>query len=247
GSSDWDEHRAALERREPFRDFEFVYRDDKGDMLHVSANGDPNHDANGQFTGYRGTARDITVHKRAAQRIQYLSTHDELTGLPNRAALRQLVSQASELAKRYDRRFAVLLLNIDRFRRMNDSLGRDAGDALLRELARRLQKQLRASDVVARLDGDEFAVLAHELPTPQHAEPIARKLLEAVSEPLMVQSHEFRLTACVGIATYPHDAQDERSLMKRAQLALRAGKREGMNTLRFDEAAAKARGESSPA
>ena len=94
GSSDWDEHRAALERREPFRDFEFVYRDDKGDMVHVSANGDPNHDANGQFTGYRGTARDITVHKQAAQRIQYLSTHDELTGLPNRAALRQLVSQA---------------------------------------------------------------------------------------------------------------------------------------------------------
>jgi diguanylate cyclase (GGDEF)-like protein/PAS domain S-box-containing protein len=247
GSSDWDEHRAALGRREPFRDFEFVYRDDKGDMVHVSANGDPNHDANGQFTGYRGTARDITVHKQASQRIQYLSTHDELTGLPNRAALRQLVSQASELAKRYERRFAVLLLNIDRFQRMNDSLGRDAGDALLRELAQRLQKQLRASDVVARLDGDEFAVLAHELPTPQHAEPIARKLLEAVSELVVIRGQEFRLTACMGIATYPHDAQDERSLMKHAQLALRAAKREGMNKVRFYEAAAQARGERSPA
>ena len=140
GSSDWDAHRAALERREPFRDFETVYRDGKGEMVHISANGDPIHDANGQFTGYRGTARDITVHKQAAQRIQYLSTHDELTGLPNRAALRQLVNQAAELAKRYERRFAVLLLNIDRFQRMNDSLGRDAGDALLRELARRLQQ-----------------------------------------------------------------------------------------------------------
>ena len=96
------------------------------------------------------------------------------------------MSQASELAKRYERRFAVLLLNIDRFQRMNDGLGRDAGDALLRELAQRLQKQLRASDVVARLDGDEFAVLAHESPTPQHAEPIACKLLEAVSAPVVI-------------------------------------------------------------
>ena len=247
GSSDWDEHRARLERREPFRDFETVYRDAKGEMVHICANGDPIHDADGHFTGYRGTARDTTVHKQAAQRIQYLSTHDELTGLPNRAALRQLVNQAAELAKRYERRFAVLLLNIDRFQRMNDSLGRDAGDALLRELARRLHKQLRASDVVARLDGDEFAVLAHELPTPQDAEPIARKLLAAVNEPVMLHRQEFRLTACVGIATYPHDAQDERSLMKRVQQAQRAAKREGMNTLRFCEAVANARGERSPA
>ena len=76
-SSNRDEHRAKLERRESFRDFEAVYRDPKGEMVHISANGDPMHDANGQFTGYRGTARDITLHKQAAQRIQYLSTHDE--------------------------------------------------------------------------------------------------------------------------------------------------------------------------
>jgi diguanylate cyclase (GGDEF)-like protein/PAS domain S-box-containing protein len=248
GSSDWDAHRAKLERREPFRDFETVFRDDKGEMVHISANGEPNHDTNGQFTGYRGTARDITVHKQAAQRIQYLSTHDELTALPNRAALRQLIKQAIELAKRYERSFAILLLNIDRFQRMNDSLGRDAGDALLRELAKRLQKHLRASDIVARLDGDEFAVLAHELPTPQHAEPIARKLLEAVSEQLVIQGQgEFRITACVGIATYPQDAPDERSLMKHAHLALRAAKREGMNNLRFYDAISKPRGERSTA
>lgn len=242
GSGDWDGHRATLERREPFRDFEYVYRDGNGEMVHVSANGDPNHDSDGQFTGYRGTARDITVHKQAAQRIQYLSTHDELTGLPNRAALRQLVTQALELAKRYERRFAVLLFNIDRFQRMNDGLGRDGGDALLRELARRLHKHLRASDIVARLDGDEFAVLAHELPAPEDAEPLARKLLEAVSEPVAIARQEFRLTACVGIATYPRDAPDERSLMKHAHLALRAAKRQGMNGLRFYEAIGKPRG-----
>lgn len=240
GSSDWDDHRATLERREPFRDFEFVYRD--GDeMVHVSANGDPIHGADGQFTGYRGTARDITVHRQAAQRIQYLSTHDELTGLPNRAALRQLVNQAAELAKRYERRFAVLLLNVDRFQRMNDSLGRDGGDALLREVALRLQKNLRASDVVARLDGDEFGVLAHELPTREHAEPVARKLLQALSEPIAIQGQEFRVSACVGIATFPHDALDERALMKQAGAALRAAKRPGPGNLRFCEAGTPAR------
>jgi diguanylate cyclase (GGDEF)-like protein len=230
---DWNDHRARLERREPFRDFEAVWRDAKGEMVHISAHGDPIHDANGQFTGYRGTARDTSVYKQAAQRIQYLSTHDELTGLPNRAALRQLVSQAIELAKRYERCFALLLLNVDRFQRMNDSLGRDAGDALLRELGTRLKKQLRASDVVARLDGDEFAVLAHELPTPQQAEPIARKLLDAVSAPMVLPGHgEFRITACVGTVSYPMDGPDERTLMKHAGLALRAAKREGMNRLR---------------
>jgi diguanylate cyclase (GGDEF)-like protein/PAS domain S-box-containing protein len=244
----WDDHRARLERREPFREFEAVYRDPEGDMVHISAHGDPIHDANGQFTGYRGTARDISVHKQAAQRLQYLSTHDELTGLPNRAALRQLVSQAIELAKRYERCFAVLVLDIDRFQRMNDSLGRDVGDALLRELGQRVKKQLRASDVVARLDGDEFAVLAHELPAPAQAEPIARKLLDALSAPLLLPGHgEFRITACVGIASYPMDAPDEPTLMKHASLALRAAKRAGMNTLHSHDPLAKSGSERSVA
>ena len=243
-AGDWDLQRARLERREPFRDFEAVYRDAKGELLHLSAHGDPIHDASGQFSGYRGTARDISIHKQAAQRIQYLSTHDELSGLPNRAALRQLVSQAIELAKRYERCFAVLVVNIDRFRRMNDSLGRDVGDALLRELGLRLKKQLRASDVVARLDGDEFAVLAHELPAAQQAAPIARKLLDAVSAPMVLPAKgEFRITACVGVAVYPVDAHDERTLMKHAGQALRAAKREGMNTLRCHDANGKAKGE----
>jgi len=231
-SSSWDDHRSRLERREAFRDFECVLRDGDGEMVHLCLHGDPIHDADGEFRGYRGTARDTTLHKQAVQRIQYLSTHDELTGLPNRAALRQLVNQAIELAKRYERRFAIVLINIDRFRRMNDGLGRDGGDALLRELAQRLRKQLRASDVVARLDGDEFAVLAHELPEAQQAEPVARKLLQALSEPLRLQGREYRLTACAGVATYPQDAHDERALMTQAGLALRAAKRQGAGSLR---------------
>jgi diguanylate cyclase (GGDEF)-like protein len=240
GSSDWEAHRAVLGRHESYRDFECVYRDDGGAMLHISAHGDAIVDADGRCTGYRGTARDLSLHKQAAQRIQYLSTHDELTGLPNRAALRQLVAQAVELAKRYERCFALLIVNVDRFQRMNDSLGRDVGDALLREIGARLKKQLRASDVVARLDGDEFAVLAHELPTPEQAEPIALKLLEALSAPIQLRGQgEFRITACVGIACYPLDAPDEGTLMKHAGQALRAAKLDGMNRLRCHGAKAK--------
>lgn len=234
-ASGWEEHRATLERREAFRDFETAYRDSEGRVVHLSAHGDPNHDAQGQFTGYRGTARDISVLKQAAQRVQYLSTHDAVTQLPNRAAFRQLVMQALELAKRYQRRFAILLFDVDCFQRMNDGLGREAGDGLLREIGQRLRRQLRASDVVARLDGDEFAVLAHELTDPQDAEPVARKLLAAVAVPLAVQGQTYRMTACTGISLYPQDADDEAALMQRAQLALRAAKREGPGSLRFGE------------
>jgi diguanylate cyclase (GGDEF)-like protein len=234
-SGEWDALRATLERRDALRDFACVYRDPEGRVLHISIHGEPTHDASGRFTGYCGTVRDLTLQRQAAQRIQYLATHDELTGLPNRATLRQLVNQAIELAKRYERRFAVFMLNIDRFKRMNDGLGREAADALLRELAARLRKHLRASDVVARLDGDEFAVLAHELLTPQHAEPIVRKLMEVVSEPLTIQGQDFRVSACIGVASYPQDAQDEPTLMKQAGLALRAAKKEGMDKFRFCE------------
>jgi len=222
------------------RDFECVLREDKGERLHLSLNADAVHDLDGRFAGYRGTVRDITLHKQAAQRLQYLSTHDELTGLPNRAALQQLLGQAVELAKRYERSVALLVFNLDRFHRINDGLGRGAGDALLRELSQRAKKALRASDVVARLDADEFAVLAHELPDARHAEAVARKLLDALGAPVSLREGEVRITACAGVAVYPLDADDVPGLVKHAGAALRAAKREGAN--RVHHAPAKAGG-----
>jgi diguanylate cyclase (GGDEF)-like protein/PAS domain S-box-containing protein len=236
-SGEWDGRRAQCERHEPFRDLEVVCRDAQGTMVHIVFHGDPIVDAEGRPAGYRGTARDVTLHKQATQRIQYLSTHDELTGLPNRAALRQLVAQAVELARRYERRFALLLLDIGHFARVNEGLGREAGDALLREMAQRLRKALRASDVVARLDGDTFAVLAHELPTPQQAGTVAHKLLEAVAAPVPLAGQPVRVSACVGVVAYPDDAADEPTLMKCAHAALRAAKREGTNRVRLHAAA----------
>lgn len=226
-AGDWDAHRTTFERHEPFRDFELVRREDMGTMRHFNVNGDPVCDVDGGFTGYQGTARDITLHRQAAQRIHYLSTHDELTGLPNRAALRQLVNQAIELARRYERRFALMIVNVDHLARMNHRFGRDGGDQLLREVAQRLRKPLRASDIVARLDGDEFAVLAHELAAPEQAETVARKVLLAVNDPMRHEGETFRITACAGVATYPLHAPDERTLMQQAAAALRAAKQLG--------------------
>ncbi|MFO1219936.1 MAG: diguanylate cyclase [Burkholderiaceae bacterium] len=224
---DWGELRARIDRQEAFRDFEAVCRDDKGAMVHMVFHGDPSLDADGRCVGWRGVARDISAHKQAAQRIQYLSTHDELTGLPNRAALRHLLAQAVELARRHGRRFALVTLDLDHYGRINDGLGREAGDSLLRETAQRLRKTVRASDVVARLDGDEFAVLAHELASAADAELVARKLLTAVNDTLRWQGRSLRLTACAGFATYPHDAPDEAALMQLAGQALRAAQRLG--------------------
>jgi diguanylate cyclase (GGDEF)-like protein len=201
-------------------------------MVHIVLRGEPTVDADGRSAGYRGIARDISAQKQAAQRIRYLSTHDELTGAPNRAALRHLVAQAIELARRYERRFALLMLDLDHFERINDGLGREAGDALLRATAQRLRQVLRASDVVARLDGNAFAVLAHELAQYDHAQAVAHKLLQAVNETLRIQGRAIRVTACVGVASYPQDAADEPTLMQQAGQALRAAKRLGPGTVR---------------
>lgn len=234
---DWGTRRAQFERQEPFRDLEAVCRDAQGAMVHIVFHGEPIVDGDGRCTGYRGTARDTSAQKQAAQRIQYLSTHDDLTGLPNRAALRHLVTQAIELARRYERRFALLLLDIDHFERINEGLGRDAGDALLRETAQRLRKALRASDVVARLDGNAFAVLAHELAAADDAGPVAHKLQQAVNETLRLQGRAVRVTACAGLAVYPRDAADERGLMHQAAQALRVAKRQGAGSMHAGDGA----------
>src|SRR6185295_15699489 len=143
--------RARLERREPFRDFEYAYTDKRGTRRHVSASGEPLHDEQGRFVGYRGVSRDITPRKQAEERIQYLASHDSLTGLPNRVMFGELLNHVLALSQRNQRRFAVLFIDLDRFKFINDSLGHEAGDALLREVSRRLKASLRAGDIVARL------------------------------------------------------------------------------------------------
>ncbi len=229
----WDAHRALLLAHQPFRDV-IMFRQLANDTpYYISVSGEPMFDDDNRFVGYRGVSREITDQKVAEARIQHLATHDSLTGLPNRAMFNQLLNHALSSAQRHDRLFAVLFIDLDRFKFINDTLGHVAGDLLLQEITRRFQKTLRASDVVARLGGDEFVVLVEEMSTAEQAATVARKLLLAAIKPVLLLGRECRITASVGIALYPRDGADAETLMKNADIAMYFAKSEGKNNFQF--------------
>jgi diguanylate cyclase (GGDEF)-like protein len=170
---------------------------------------------------------------RADERIEYLASHDSLTALPNRETFNQLLHFTIEAARRYERRFAVLFIDLDRFKIINDSLGHVAGDTLLIETAHRLRKTLRSSDVVARLGGDEFVVILESTADSQGIELIAQTLLSALSQPLHLRGHECHTTASIGIAMFPEDGIDVQTLTKNADMAMYRAKEDGKNGFRF--------------
>ncbi len=170
---------------------------------------------------------------RAEERIQYVATHDGLTDLPNRAMFNQLLRAAIEQARRQDRILAVLFIDIDRFKVINDLLGHDAGDALLVATSNRLRRTLSAGDVVARLGGDEFVVILERASDLKEIEAVARQLLAVVCEPLQLSGLECRTTASIGIAVFPDDGEDEMTLTKNADIAMYRAKEEGKNGFRF--------------
>jgi diguanylate cyclase (GGDEF)-like protein/PAS domain S-box-containing protein len=171
--------------------------------------------------------------KQAEERIQYLATHDALTGLPNRMMFSQLIELEIESARRYARPFAVAFIDLDRFKYVNDTLGHEAGDTLLTEMAARFKAALRNSDVVARLGGDEFVILMREVSDVAQVTSIARKILSAAMTPVLVSGQECRVSASIGIALYPADAADEQSLMKNADIAMYRAKEQGKNNYQF--------------
>ena len=190
-------------------------------------------DSSGKPTGFRGILRDITERKRTEQQINYMATHDALTGLPNRSMFSQLLNHAIKTARRYQRQFAVLFIDLDRFKIINDTLGHDAGDQLLQEIGTRLKQSLRTVDVVGRLGGDEFVILIEEVSDSNHIATVAHKLLTGIMKPITLMGQENRITASMGISMYPKDAQDEQSLMKNADIAMYLAKEEGKNNYQF--------------
>jgi diguanylate cyclase (GGDEF)-like protein len=182
--------------------------------------------------GFVTTYMDITERRRSEARIKYLATHDGLTGLPNRTMFAELLSGSIEAARRYGKKLAVLFIDLDRFKVINDTLGHADGDNLLLEIAGRLRQALRASDVVARLGGDEFVVMLPELTDEQEVAIVARKLLAAVMQPVMLRGQDCRVTASIGVAVYPEDGSDEQTLTKNADMAMYLAKDDGKNDFR---------------
>ena len=170
---------------------------------------------------------------KADERIEYLASHDSLTKLPNRDMFNELLRHAIEGASRHQRSLALLFIDLDRFKVINDSLGHDAGDMLLLEVANRLRSVLRASDVVARLGGDEFVVLLEETAERNDVERIAGLLLSALGRPTQLSGHECHATASIGIAMYPSDGLDAQTLTKNADMAMYLAKEDGKNAFRF--------------
>ncbi|MGX4774086.1 bifunctional diguanylate cyclase/phosphodiesterase [Bradyrhizobium guangdongense] len=170
---------------------------------------------------------------KADERIEYLASHDSLTNLPNRETFNSLLREAIAVAQRDDHRFAVLFIDLDRFKVINDSLGHEAGDLLLLEVAARLRNALRASDVVARLGGDEFVVILDQCGEIDDVQRIASELLAALAQPMELAGHECHTTASIGIAMYPANGADAQTLTKNADMAMYLAKEDGKNGYRF--------------
>jgi diguanylate cyclase (GGDEF)-like protein len=168
-----------------------------------------------------------------AKRIEHLAYHDGLTTLPNRSLFSKLLAQGINQANRHSRQLALLFLDIDRFKHINDTLGHEAGDKLLQEVAIRLKGCLRESDTVARLGGDEFVVLLPELHEEKYAATVAQKILAAVAQPFSLGGQEFRVTTSIGISTYPQAGLDEQTLTKNADVAMYQAKANGKNNFQF--------------
>jgi diguanylate cyclase (GGDEF)-like protein len=180
-----------------------------------------------------GQIGQFVQRKGAEERVQHMATHDALTSLPNRVMFSQLLNHEIRAGKRYHRSFAVMFIDLDRFKFVNDTLGHEAGDKLLQEVSTRFQACLRSSDVVSRVGGDEFVVLLQEVSDPEAVANIARKILSAAIKPVVVLGQECRVTASIGICMYPKDAQDEQSLLKNADIAMYLAKEEGKNNFQF--------------
>jgi diguanylate cyclase (GGDEF)-like protein/PAS domain S-box-containing protein len=221
--------RSRLESREAVRDL--VILADPLDRLgrHISISGEPMQDRAGTFVGYRGVGRDITDRILAENRIQYLATHDGLTGLPNRVMFGDLLALAIRDAAERQDTLAVLFLDLDRFKIINDSFGHDIGDALLQETAQRLRSGLRSGDVVARFGGDEFVVLLRAIDGRDDVVTVVRKILATVARPMFLQGRECRVTASIGVAILGDDSDAGRSLLQNADVAMYAAKQNGKN------------------
>ncbi|WP_046212502.1 DUF4084 domain-containing protein [Paenibacillus wulumuqiensis] len=186
-----------------------------------------------ELVGIYGLAKDITENKMNEEKIKYLAYHDPLTGLSNRLAFEETLSQSVVDAQMNNHMFAVMFIDLDRFKNINDTLGHDIGDQLLRSVAERLQHCVRQQDVIARQGGDEFTLIIRKITSSEEAASVANRILESLSQPHYIKGHEIIATPSIGIALYPHDDLTPVTLMKKADIAMYQVKANGKSHYRF--------------
>ncbi|RRS04928.1 EAL domain-containing protein [Aquabacterium soli] len=188
-------------------------------------------DEMGNLTGYLAMAQDVTLRREAENQLQHMAMHDALTALPNRNMLQDQLKASMVAADRGGHAMALMFLDLDRFKKINDSLGHHIGDSVLIEVARRLRSAMRTSDIVARLGGDEFVILLPQIAEEGDGERVAQKVLDLFTEPLRVGPHELRVTPSVGLVIYPQHGSDAITLMRHADLAMYRAKNNGRNRI----------------
>lgn len=224
--------RESLEAGVPYDIEHRIVRPDTGEERWVKVHAELESDRSGART-LRGFAQDITAQKQTEARLVELAHYDSLTGLPNRVLALDRLEQALRRAARNGSRVALLFLDLDHFKKVNDTLGHDAGDQLLADAAQRLSRLVRSQDTVARIGGDEFVLIFEDFEDDSVISMTARKVLKAFRRPLVVAEREFMLTASVGIAVFPDDGRDSGELMRNADTAMYHAKNHGRNEFQF--------------
>jgi diguanylate cyclase (GGDEF)-like protein/PAS domain S-box-containing protein len=220
-------------REGSLRDVDYQMQTRSGEIIDVQLCAIWETDAEGRPLRTLSVLKDVTEARRLAQRMAHLAHHDALTGLPNRVLFQDRVQHACDTAQRRGGSFAVVFMDLDHFKNVNDSLGHALGDQLLTTVSARLAGILRGGDTVCRLGGDEFVMLLPELADAGRAGEVAERILEAVAQPCWLDGTEIRIGVSLGIALHPQDGEDPATLMKRADTAMYRAKREGRNRYHF--------------
>lgn len=209
-----------------------VYRKD-GSRIWISENAHAVRDAQGKLLYYEGTVQDISERKSYQEQLERQANHDALTGLPNRNLLNDRIEQGIARAARLGYHLVVVFIDLDNFKFVNDSLGHDAGDELLKDMALRLSRCVRNSDTVARLGGDEFVLLLNDHYHSNTVISVLHRVLEEVSRPMLLRGREFQVSTSMGVALYPRDGETSATLLKNADAAMYAAKDRGRNSFQF--------------
>jgi diguanylate cyclase (GGDEF)-like protein len=222
----------TLQAHKRFADYVVHFTDEQGKLVYLRVSGKPIFELSGNFIGYRGVGRDVSEMVSLNRKVEFLASHDDLTGLPNRSLFRQRLEHAIAKAERTSSQVLLLFFDLDKFKLVNDTLGHEAGDQLLIMATKRITEKARATDALCRLGGDEF-VMVMEGASPQDGHRLVRDIITAFSTPFEIKQQKVYCTTSIGVSVYPDDTSDPQTLMVYADLAMYRAKQNGRNDFEF--------------